>query len=49
LALLDLEAFFDRVHHDRLLARLELRVKDRRLIDLNRRMLKAKVVCPTEW
>ncbi|KYF62489.1 group II intron reverse transcriptase/maturase [Sorangium cellulosum] len=43
---LDLESFFDRVHHDRLLARLELRVKDRRLIDLIRRMLKAKVIMP---
>ncbi|MEO7329971.1 MAG: group II intron reverse transcriptase/maturase [Minicystis sp.] len=43
---LDLEKFFDRVHHDRLIARLELRVKDRRLIDLIRRMLKAKVVLP---
>ncbi|WP_437990033.1 group II intron reverse transcriptase/maturase [Sorangium sp. So ce145] len=43
---LDLETFFDRVHHDRLLARLELRVKDRRLIDLIRRMLKAKVIMP---
>jgi group II intron reverse transcriptase/maturase len=43
---LDLESFFDRVHHDRLLARLELRVKDRRLVDLIRRMLKAKVVMP---
>lgn len=43
---LDLEKFFDRVHHDRLIARLEQRVKDRRLIDLIRRMLKAKVVMP---
>lgn len=43
---LDLEKFFDRVHHDRLIARLELRVKDRQLIDLIRRMLKAKVVLP---
>ncbi|WP_437638342.1 group II intron reverse transcriptase/maturase [Sorangium sp. So ce854] len=43
---LDLESFFDRVHHDRLLARLELRVKDRRLIDLIQRMLKAKVILP---
>jgi RNA-directed DNA polymerase len=43
---LDLESFFDRVHHDRLLARIELRVKDRRLIDLIRRMLKAKVILP---
>jgi len=43
---LDLEKFFDRVNHDRLLARLEQRVKDRRLIHLIRRMLKAKVVMP---
>ena len=42
----DLEKFFDRVHHDRLLSRLEQRVKDRRLIVLIRRMLKAKVVMP---
>jgi RNA-directed DNA polymerase len=43
---IDLEAFFDRVHHDRLIARLGQRVKDRRLLDLIRRMLKAKVVLP---
>ena len=43
---LDLEKFFDRVHHERLVARLELRVKDPRLIQLIRRMLKAKVVMP---
>jgi RNA-directed DNA polymerase len=43
---LDLEKFFDRVHHQRLVARLETRVKDRRLIALIQRMLKAKVVMP---
>jgi RNA-directed DNA polymerase len=43
---LDLEKFFDRVNHDRLLARLEMRVHDRRLIRLIRRMLTAKVVMP---
>jgi len=43
---LDLEKFFDRVHHDRLIARLEQRIKDRRIIQLIRRMLKAKVVMP---
>jgi RNA-directed DNA polymerase len=43
---LDLEKFFDRVHHERLLARLALRVKDPRLLALIRRMLKAKVVMP---
>jgi len=43
---LDLEKFFDRVHHERLVARLQLRVKDPQLIQLIRRMLKAKVVMP---
>lgn len=43
---LDLEKFFDRVHHQRLLARLEQKVKDRRLLDLIHHMLKAKVVMP---
>jgi len=43
---LDLEKFFDRVHHERLLARLGQRVDDRRLIVLIRRMLQAKVVMP---
>jgi len=43
---LDLEKFFDRVSHDRLLSRLEQRVTDRRLLRLIRRMLKAKVVMP---
>jgi RNA-directed DNA polymerase len=42
----DLAQFFDRVHHDRLLARLERRIKDRRLLRLIRQMLKAKVVMP---
>ena len=43
---IDLEKFFDRVHHQRLLARLEKLVKDERVIELIRRMLKAKVVMP---
>jgi RNA-directed DNA polymerase len=43
---LDLEKFFDRVSHDRLLSRLEQRVKDRRVVRLIRQMLKAKVVMP---
>ena len=43
---LDLERFFDRVNHQRLLAKLEQRVKDRRLLRLIRRMLQAKVVMP---
>jgi len=43
---LDLSRFFDRVHHDRLLARLARRVHDARVTELIRRMLKAKVVMP---
>lgn len=43
---LDLEKFFDRVHHDRLMARLAQRIEDRRLLRLIRQMLKAKVVMP---
>lgn len=43
---LDLKEFFDRVHHQRLLARLALRVEDRQLLTLIRRMLVAKVVMP---
>jgi RNA-directed DNA polymerase len=43
---LDLEKFFDRVNHDRLMSRLEGRVKDPKLLNLIRRMLTAKVVMP---
>jgi group II intron reverse transcriptase/maturase len=43
---IDLEKFFDRVHHQRLLARLAQRVVDKRLLILIGRMLKAKVVMP---
>ena len=43
---LDLEKFFDRVPHQRLLARLSQRVGDHRLVGLIRRMLRAKVMLP---
>ena len=43
---IDLEKFFDRVNHQRLIARLATRVADRRLLVLIARMLKAKVVLP---
>jgi RNA-directed DNA polymerase len=43
---LDLEKFFDRVHHQRLMARLAQRIKDRRILVLIGRMLKAKVEMP---
>jgi RNA-directed DNA polymerase len=43
---LDLEKFFDRVNHQRLMARLSSRVKDRQMLVLVGRMLKAKVVMP---
>ena len=43
---LDLEKFFDRVNHQRLMARLNERVRDRDLLVLIGRMLKAGVVMP---
>ena len=43
---LDLEKFFDQVNHQRLLARLEQSIADRRLLLLIHRMLKAKAVMP---
>src|SRR5215212_4709655 len=43
---IDLEKFFDQVHHERLLARLGQKVSDHRLLRLIRRMLKARVVMP---
>ena len=43
---LDLEKFFDRVCHQRLMSRLARRVEDRRLLVLIGQMLKAKVVMP---
>src|SRR6185295_11815819 len=43
---LDLEKFFDQVNHQRLMARLEQKVADRRLLRLILQMLKAKVVMP---
>jgi RNA-directed DNA polymerase len=41
---LDLEKFFDRVSHDKLMARIEKRVSDRRLLKLIRAFLKAGVM-----
>ena len=41
---IDLKQFFDRVHHQRLMARLEERVKDRRLLGTIHRLMKAKGV-----
>jgi RNA-directed DNA polymerase len=43
---LDLEKFFDRVNHQRLMGRLASRIKDRELLVLIGKMLKAKVVMP---
>ena len=43
---IDLEKFFDRVNHQRLISRLAQRVDDRRLLVLIARLLKAKVVLP---
>lgn len=41
---LDLEKFFDRVHHQRLMGRLAQRLEDKPLLVLIGRMLKAKVI-----
>ena len=41
---IDLEKFFDRVHHDRLMARLATRVSDKRMLQLIRRYLTAGVM-----
>ncbi len=43
---IDLERFFDRVCHQRLMSRLAQRVPDRRLLVLIGRLLKAKIVMP---
>lgn len=43
---LDLKSFFDRVNHQRLMARLAERVDDRRLLVVIGRWLKAEVVMP---
>ena len=43
---IDLKDFFNRVHHQRLLARLALRVADQRLLALIGKMLIARVVLP---
>jgi len=41
---IDLEKFFDRVHHDRLMARLETRTSDKRMLKLVRGFLTAGVL-----
>ena len=43
---LDLEKFFDRVNHQRLMSKLAQRVEDKQMLVLIGRMLKAKVVLP---
>ena len=43
---IDLEKFFDKVNHQRLLSTLSHRIADGRVIELIRKMLKAKVVMP---
>lgn len=43
---LDLEKFFDRVNHQRLMARLAERVSDKRVLEVIGKMLKAQVVMP---
>ena len=41
---LDLEKFFDRVNHDRLMARMAQRIRDKRVLKLIRRFLQAGVM-----
>lgn len=41
---IDLEKFFDRVHHDRLMTRLETRIRDQRMLKLIRRFLTSGVM-----
>jgi len=43
---LDLENFFNQVHHQRLMSKLAERVKDKRLLVLIGKMLKARIVMP---
>lgn len=43
---IDIEKFFDRVNHDRLIWKLSQRIEDKRLLQLINQMLKAKVVMP---
>ena len=43
---IDLEKFFDRVPHQRLLATLERRISDRRIVQVVARMLRSKVAMP---
>jgi len=43
---IDLEKFFDQVNHDRLMSRLEQRIRDRRILSLVRQMLRARIVLP---
>jgi len=43
---MDVEKFFDKVHHQRLMARVSTRITDRRLLVLIGAMLKAAVVLP---
>jgi RNA-directed DNA polymerase len=44
----DLKAFFDTVNHDRLMDQLREKIKDRKVLDLIRRYLKAGVVLPDD-
>lgn len=43
---IDLENFFNKVNHQRLMARLAMRVQDKRLLQLIGKMLKAQIVMP---
>lgn len=46
---MDLEKFFDRVNHDKLMHRIKQRVSDKRVLVLINRFLKSGVVIDGEW
>ena len=43
---IDLEKFFDTVHHDRLMAKLAEQISDKRLLKMLRKMLQARIILP---
>lgn len=46
---LDLEKFFDRVNHDKLMAQLARRISDKRMLKLTRAFLRAGVMEGGLW
>lgn len=46
---MDLEKFFDRVNHDKLMHKVKQRIKDKRVLKLINRYLKSGIVLDTQW